>query len=196
MDDMLRMDARVPARVLARFRRRVANDLARARASVDRAGAASGAPFLIVTPLGLPHAGALAGGLAAAEVGVRARGTLADWPRLCTPLYVRECDAVRLFKAWVFEALWRKLFPHSRAEVWWLDGMAGFRRLAGIKRRLREGLAPSRSLRVVAHGQDFHARLHALHLPDEADLPRDAAWIAAHQRRPATSRPPRAGVRA
>ncbi|MBI3829606.1 MAG: hypothetical protein HY291_08820 [Planctomycetes bacterium] len=187
--EILRMDARLSRVELAAFRRRFVADLARAHLSRSALPERAPKPFLVVTPLGMEHWELLARRLAEERIHVRECRRLPGWPEVSTPLYVRALDGERLFKAWVFEALWRMRYHSGHAEVWFLAGLRDYRRLLKIKRALREEIAESLRTKIVTPGAIFHAHLHSIHAPEPADWRADLGWISACTQQPPNTEP-------
>ncbi|MEZ5963145.1 MAG: hypothetical protein R3F56_04785 [Planctomycetota bacterium] len=136
---------------------------------------ASAAPFLVVTPLGLQDAGALADALAEAGIRLGERRTLRPWSRAATALYARSDDSALAQR---FEERWRTLFPAERAEHWLLAGNDDYGRLCAHKAALRLRF-PGCPLEPRAHGRPSFS-LHAFHVPDPDHVGAETRNLAAY----------------
>lgn len=131
-------------------------------------------PFLVVTPLGLGRAAALAEALLACDVVVQHRCTVRPWSRAASCLYARSFDGAAQALARRFEARWLSAFPADRAERWLLAGAAAHARLVARKAALRARF-PDLPLDSTGAGR---SRLHAFHVPDVEDLRAEATRLA------------------
>ncbi|HYF48428.1 MAG TPA: hypothetical protein VEJ63_03430 [Planctomycetota bacterium] len=133
--------------------------------------------FLVVTPLGLPHAFELQTCLDELKIGVSSRLRLPDWPRISSLLYVDTLDDRHLVKALAFEILWRKQFTEHDAEYWGLASAADYARLVALKRVIRPRF-PKIKTQVTVLGELKLSSLHAFHVPDPERVLSDAAILA------------------
>jgi hypothetical protein len=140
------------------------------RAEVARAldRGASASPGIIVTPLGLRRADALARRLGALGVDPGERRAIPSFPEAASALYVRALDEASLGRALGFEVAWRRLFPEGRAERWALSSLGDLEVLAREKPRLRRAI-PGLPVIVELPSFGFRATLHPFHLADPGD---------------------------
>lgn len=134
------------------------------------------APFLVVTPLGLSAAEALAAALTALGVHVVERRDLHPWSHAATALYARRGRRDSPTLAGRFEQRWRALFPDDRAECWRLAGTDDDTAMRAHKAALRRRFV---SVPLDAHSADAAPfSLHAFHLPDRTDVRAEARRLA------------------
>jgi hypothetical protein len=150
------------------------------REAQDRLAAAAPmqAPFLIITPLGMPLRGAIEEVLASEGVVARTRRPIGDWASASTLIYARTADDERLRVALAFEQLWRSIALSLGAERWDLESADDHRRVVGLKRSLHQRLGMVR-VRVELPGvtlrtPDRCAHLRAVHVPDPESIDREA----------------------
>jgi hypothetical protein len=166
---------RPPDDALAKFAFRI-------RFRVPLAAAAGGlavppAPaFVLITPIGLPHAAAILEALARRGVGPSHRMRLASWARIATLLYAKEVSDGALLRAWALEYLWARRWPRGWAEVLWLR--AGADEVARRVKPTLRAVLPRVEVQVRLPGATLDARLHPFHVPDAVDGPREAALVA------------------
>ncbi len=142
--------------------------------AADAAGRprASGA-YLVITPLGLPHAGAIEQALKRLRLAAGERWAIPTdaWPRFDTAVHVRAgAQRPQLRQAALYEQLWSRLFPDAGGEVWELPANA-LEVFAGHKASLRRRL-PSLTVEVAPHV--LVGELHPFHLADPSDCEREA----------------------
>jgi hypothetical protein len=132
-------------------------------------------PFLVVTPLGLLRAEALATALHRLGIGIDARLTLWPWAEAASRLYQRELSPAAIARAARFEQRWRSLCPADRAQCWRLADATDFPRLLQAKAALRQrfGGVP---LGPAAPGEPAF-RLHAFHVPDAEAVAAEAGRL-------------------
>ncbi len=133
-------------------------------------------PFLVVTPLGLAHRDWLAASLAQHGIQVVARHTIRRWSIAASALYLRSWDAQAVARAQRFQVRWRQLFTGDIAERWALLSDDDHAKLCAVKAQLRCRLR-SVPLWPRRTGEPTFS-LHAFHVPDLGDVPRETACLA------------------
>ena len=146
------------------------------RSRAARAGFIARRYFLIVTPWGLDSRIELLRLLDAEGIKVLEVLDLTNWPARSTLIYMKHARRHRLLRAFAYERLWRAMKANAKAECWILDSEASYARLIMAKRRLRSHVKGARHTVVLPSGE-FHAHLHAFHVPDPEDLDREGEWV-------------------
>lgn len=125
--------------------------------------------FLVVTPLGLPHATALRDMLAAAGIRIAGGEEIGPWSAASTWLYARPERPGGVALAMRFEARWRELCPRDVAERWHLADPDDHHHMVAAKADLRLRFAGI-PLDGGPPGGGTPFALHVFHVPDAADI--------------------------
>jgi hypothetical protein len=147
---------------------RVRQQLRRLRSAVPDAERPR--PFLVITPLGMPHRAGIEAVLSGADIALAGRTVIDDWPHCSMFVYPRTEDDERLRVAILFERAWRSIGLAPQGERWELARAADLDRLSRMKAGLRARFGTVR-MQVVAPDVSIPTpnhtiSLHAIHVPE------------------------------